>query len=485
MHDRNSSDDGVARLVKGRGWCLWALMIGLAFISLACVVVVAVATWAISQNQDSHRIASTPEERSIVLERTKSITALPRHIPFRQPTTPHRVYPVAKVARTPTPKPRSNPTRLKPTPAATPLPPEQVRADLPHIQRLLGSYLRAQYTGSTTNLRGVLDRKNLDWVAVANRHIQESTLRNDSIVRIKSRITSVSPQLNGYYRVSAQLTYIFNDNRRSRAMEDYTFRYLRGEWLVAEPRKSQLGHIHTLTRKGVSLRYYSWDAWQARTILKELQKAVRYTSRVLRIKAQGRVVIHLIPSYSVLPYGMSYEQDGFYPFFDRRNIYLRSPGTEGFGSYGLDAPSQRNILVSTAEHETTHLLQDQVVDLSQLPGWMSEGLAGWVSHEDRHFTLIRAIRSHHLLRVGQLQDNFAMLPSSDVLTAYAESEDMVDYIVETRGVKTYWVLVKTYERTGSVSSAFRRAMGISPAVFQQRWERWVRNKYRADLRDAE
>jgi hypothetical protein len=98
------------------------------------------------------------------------------------------------------------------------------------------------------------------------------------------------------------------------------------------------------------------------------------------------------------------------------------------------------ILKETLKHELTHLLTHQFVEGREIPKWLDEGLAQWVSgglgevvRTLKTSPLEEAALSGRLMRMRALVDRF---PRSEnmLLLAYEESEDFVGYIIRQYGM---------------------------------------------------
>lgn len=94
----------------------------------------------------------------------------------------------------------------------------------------------------------------------------------------------------------------------------------------------------------------------------------------------------------------------------------------------------------TLKHELTHLLTHHFVDGRQIPKWLDEGLAQWVSgglgevvRNLKTSRLEEAVLSGRLIGIRALADRF---PRSEerLLLAYEESEDFVGHIIRQHGM---------------------------------------------------
>jgi hypothetical protein len=98
------------------------------------------------------------------------------------------------------------------------------------------------------------------------------------------------------------------------------------------------------------------------------------------------------------------------------------------------------ILKETLKHELTHLLTHQFVEGREIPRWLDEGLAQWVSgglgevvRSLKTSPLEEAALSGRLMRMRALVDRFPRNENM-LLLAYEESEDFVGYIIRQYGM---------------------------------------------------
>ena len=97
-------------------------------------------------------------------------------------------------------------------------------------------------------------------------------------------------------------------------------------------------------------------------------------------------------------------------------------------------------LEETLKHELTHLLTHHFVDGREIPKWLDEGLAQWVSGglgevvRNLKTSLVdEAVLSGRLMGMRSLAGSFPRSENT-LLLAYEESEDFVGYIIRQHGV---------------------------------------------------
>ncbi len=292
-----------------------------------------------------------------------------------------------------------------------------------------------------------------------------------------ARVRNVRPLGHGYYTGKIDLTLVFNRDEYGRATQDWVFRRVDGRWKLAEPTRRELGTLHSMHGTAITLEYYSWDAAQARRVMLLSETAYRTVSSRLAVRSRQRIRVRLLPAYEVSPGQAAGESVGYYRSATPNALFLRSPGSFGFGTY-RPYGSPYDELAKTATHELTHLLADRRVPLGSLPDWMTEGLAEWVSGNPRPYEIRRALRADGLYSLPQLAA-FERLTGVAGL-AYAQSYEIVSYVIQTHGMNGYWRLARAHRDHGTVDRALRAALGVGQPEFEREWRKYLRGKYGTD-----
>lgn len=125
-------------------------------------------------------------------------------------------------------------------------------------------------------------------------------------------------------------------------------------------------------------------------------------------------------------------------------------------------------------HEMTHIAMDSTADegIGTLPSWLSEGLAMVAEGPlDPPFqqALAEAVRAHHLLSIQSVSGNFPEDPQEATL-AYAESQSLVSYFLQTYGRAKLAVLIRAFRSGATIDEAFQQSTGLSSAEFQRSWQ---------------
>ncbi len=133
----------------------------------------------------------------------------------------------------------------------------------------------------------------------------------------------------------------------------------------------------------------------------------------------------------------------------------------------------------TLRHELCHLLLHHYIGDDNLPKWLDEGLAQWVSGgigeflmEDKESLLNEAVLSGRLLDLRDLSYSFPRDPRSFSL-AYQESRSLVDYVVDTYGTGGILSIVRELQ-DHDIEEATRRGLSISLEELEEAWRQQLR-----------
>gem|GEM_PF-953584 len=382
------------------------------------------------------------------------------------------------------PAPRDVPTPTKAAPSASKVrsrtapvrKPVTLASARRGIQQTVDRYYDALDTRDVRLFRSTVVPDNPYWQAVQEEQYALWVV-NYAEGDASARVRDVRPLRRGYYSGKIDLTLQFDNEEYGRATQDWVFRRVAGRWKLAEPTRRELGALRSMRGEGITLEYYPWDAAQAERVLRISESAYRTVSGRVALRAKQRIRVRLLPAYEVSPGLAAGESVGYYRSASPNSLFLRSPGSFGFGTY-RPYSSPYDELAKTATHEMTHLLADRRVPLGDLPDWMTEGLAEWVSGNPRPYEIHRALQKDGLYRLRQLAA-FERLSSGAGL-AYAQSYEVVSYIIQTHGLDGYWRLARAHRRYGSVDRPFREALGTGRPEFEREWLRFVRDKYDSD-----
>ena len=154
-----------------------------------------------------------------------------------------------------------------------------------------------------------------------------------------------------------------------------------------------------------------------------------------------------------------------------RIIALASPreSTELMGRYNL---------ARVLKHEFTHTVTLAATD-NRIPHWFTEGLAVYEEDAPRPFDwselLADAVRRDRLFTLESIDWGF-MRPRrpSDRQMAYAQSEWMVEYIVERFGYDMIQTMINRFRSGKTQNEVFTGDLGVAPAKFDRAFQEWAR-----------
>jgi hypothetical protein len=131
-------------------------------------------------------------------------------------------------------------------------------------------------------------------------------------------------------------------------------------------------------------------------------------------------------------------------------------------------------LPETLTHEMLHIFLSQFARQHNvnIPLWLNEGLAQWVSERtitelDRQY-LANSARSNILLPLKELEVKFPSTPGQSRL-AYLESYEFLSYLVKMRGEESLRNLFAQSARLGGFEGAFTEVFGKSVEELEKEW----------------
>jgi len=141
-------------------------------------------------------------------------------------------------------------------------------------------------------------------------------------------------------------------------------------------------------------------------------------------------------------------------------------------------------LEAIMKHELCHLLLHKNIKDQNLPMWLDEGIAQWVSGGladiimDRYSVLDEAILSNRLIRLKYLEKGFPD-DGRRLILAYAESKSLIDYIISEYGPDGLLRLLGYLKDGDGINSAVQKTYAISFDELEKRW--YDRLKKRATI----
>ena len=247
-------------------------------------------------------------------------------------------------------------------------------------------------------------------------------------------------------------------------IEDQSSAKLLSDWqnlAITDPRFAW----HSQTMGPITLHWYDGDNQFATALLQAATQAV--TAANFDVNAPG------IKPVQIWIYG---QQNDF-------RTALGSGAEQWVG--GQTLPNYRVIMLfapsndipddqRSVAHEMTHVLLDSSVNdpFGQLPTWLDEGVAvvaeGTVDPTFQQ-ALVAAAKSHQLLSIQAISGNFPN-STNEATLAYAESEDIVRYFIDTYGTQKLSALIAAFRAGDTSDAAFQQTIHMSTLAFQNGWE---------------
>lgn len=234
------------------------------------------------------------------------------------------------------------------------------------------------------------------------------------------------------------------------------------EVTVADPRFAW----RTLQRDGIELRWYDGDDAFAERALRVGAQAVDAAADLLGARPPSPVTL--------LVYATTEDLYGALGPGTRENVGGQANAETGT-MYALISPTQRasdweEIVIG---HELTHLVFDAATanPWREPPRWLNEGIAVWLTEgygaSDRG-QVERAARAGTIIPLEGLAGYFPTTPGRFGL-AYAESASAIDHLARRWGRDAVGRLARAYRDGVTDDAAFRSAIGIDLATFEETW----------------
>ncbi len=221
---------------------------------------------------------------------------------------------------------------------------------------------------------------------------------------------------------------------------------------------------HERTRGNVILHWYDGDDAFADAVLASATKAFTAAQRDALAPWLGSVNVFLYGNSqdfrSALGAGAS-EWAGGITFPAQHVVVLLTPSNDLSGA-------QRSVA-----HELTHAAIDgaRLNPFGSLPAWLDEGIAVMAEgdSEPRFVDALAAgAKSHQLMSIQSLSGNFPE-SNEEAILAYAESESLVRFFVQSYGRDRLASLIAAFRAGDSPDEAFQASVGINVADYQRAW----------------
>ncbi|NOZ69643.1 MAG: hypothetical protein GXP46_10485 [Deferribacteres bacterium] len=137
----------------------------------------------------------------------------------------------------------------------------------------------------------------------------------------------------------------------------------------------------------------------------------------------------------------------------------------------------------TLKHELSHLLLHEHVGKGELPRWLNEGIAQWVSGGMAEIlsgkgqaVLEKAVLSGRLIPIRELTLGF---PDDAQLLrlSYEESRSFVEYIIKKSGIQGILGILNNLRDGDGIDTAVIRAVSIPLYELEAEWHEYLRRKF--------
>ena len=138
-------------------------------------------------------------------------------------------------------------------------------------------------------------------------------------------------------------------------------------------------------------------------------------------------------------------------------------------------------LAQVLRHEIAHVLFGQCTRkaVKEIPLWFIEGVAIYFADEwvpSRHETLLKHIFSKSILPLQELERRFPNSQTGADL-AYAESQDTLRWLVETKGRDALFSLIAELHAGNNFNTAFEIVIGWDLATYDALWRESLTERY--------
>ncbi|MDY6863304.1 MAG: peptidase MA family metallohydrolase [Thermodesulfobacteriota bacterium] len=140
-------------------------------------------------------------------------------------------------------------------------------------------------------------------------------------------------------------------------------------------------------------------------------------------------------------------------------------------------------LRTTLKHELCHLMLHRRIKKGNLPKWLDEGIAQWISGGlgeiimgNRRPVLSKAIPSGIYINLRDLTKRFPE-DEKHLLLAYEESRSLVEYINREFGRKGILNILHYMEKGDSVDEAILKSLSISFEKLEERWHNNLKKEF--------
>jgi hypothetical protein len=219
--------------------------------------------------------------------------------------------------------------------------------------------------------------------------------------------------------------------------------------------------------------YGQKDSLVVEKLLKKSANQITKIENFFGLKPKSDIHIYLTSSESEF---QSYSADGFpewaqaIAFVNRRIIIIR-----------IATADEINRLPQVFLHELVHIFLGVKYSEKNIPTWLHEGIAQWLSNEnlnvDEQVLIANALYSNKLTNLSSL-DSMFVFSSNQARLGYALARSAVDYFNRQYDAKTLIEVLNVLADNQSLDFAFKKATGRDFVDFEIGWYAFIDDQYK-------
>jgi peptidase MA superfamily protein len=218
--------------------------------------------------------------------------------------------------------------------------------------------------------------------------------------------------------------------------------------------------------------YQQDDSLVVKRLLQKTEKQISKIENFFGLKRKSEIHIYLTKSESEF---QSYAVDGFpewaqaIAFVNKKIIIIRVANAD-----------EANRLPQVFLHELVHIYLGIQYSGTDLPTWLHEGIAQWLSNEnldvDEQVLIANALYGNKLNSLTSLDSMFAFSPVKARL-GYALARSAIDYFTREYDDAALLDILNYLEKKQSLNGAFKKATGRDFVDFEIGWFAFIDEKY--------
>ncbi|KAA3608790.1 MAG: hypothetical protein D8M58_18815 [Calditrichaeota bacterium] len=208
-------------------------------------------------------------------------------------------------------------------------------------------------------------------------------------------------------------------------------------------------------------------------LIKKTGERVKGIENFFGIKPKSEIHIYLTKSDAEF---QSYSADGFpewaqaIAFVNKKIIIIRVANAD-----------EINRLPQVFLHELVHIYLGIQYSNTNVPTWLHEGIAQWLSNEnltaDEQVLIANALYSDRLKNLAAL-DSMFVFSSNQARLGYALARSAVDYFIREYDDRALLEILDLLEKRESLNGAFKKSTGRDFIDFEVGWYAFIDEQYK-------